>query len=255
MGRILMLTLVLALAGCEDPDRCEFNGAFATASPSGGDGLVPTDSWIWLEVDTDDPPRCFVLDVELTNLDTGDVALGDPIPMEAPDRTLWRLQPTEELDPEADYEVRWRIRSTLFFDTVAAVTDSGVVSFRTDVGPGTLPATPQAIGWRAEVDGPRLGRTPEEATDYADWLELWTEGGRFLLVTDDAPDDALPDRVWRVGSHGHVWSDGELNPLSRTTIRFAAVGLNAQMSPWSDPVVLEVPRAGGTGQGAFEEVE
>lgn len=250
----LIGALAVSLAtGCPQTETCtEFGQAFASISPSGGDGFVPTDSSIWVRLDTEEPSSCFFFDLRLVNLDEGREGLVDSSTIEAPGRLLLGFEPTDGLAADADYEVEWSVNRPGSRTGVPVVVDSGVVSFTTDSGPALLPpAVPEGIGWKAEVDGARLGFDPQDATDYDDWLELWATSGRFLLVQTSEPGEGLPEEVWRLGEFGHVWSDAVLPPGRRLDLRFAALGLNGMLSEWSEGSTLPVPMPANSDQGGF----
>ncbi len=250
----LIGALALSLAtGCPQTEQCTFSAAFASVSPSGGDGFVPTDSSIWVRLDTDEPSGCFFFDLRLVNLDAGREGLSQLSRIESDGRMLLRFEPTDGLAEDADYEVEWSVNRPGSTTGLPVVVDNGVVSFTTDSGPALVaPAVPDGIGWRAEVDGARLGMNPFDAIDYDDWLELWTTSGRFLLVQKSEPEDGTPEEVWRVGEFGHVWSDAVLPPGQRLTLRFAALGLNGMLSEWSEGSTLPVPMPSNSAQGGFE---
>ncbi len=251
---VLIGAVALSLAsGCTETEECTFNQAFASVSPSGGDGFVPTDSSIWVRLDTDEPSHCFFFDLRLVNLDEGREGLIDSSNIEAPGRLLLRFEPTDALAADADYEVEWSVNRPGSRTGLPAVVDSGVVSFTTDSGPALVPpAVPEGIGWKAEVDGARLGISPQAAVDYDDWLELWTTSGRFLLVQMSEPGEGTPEEVWRIGEFGHVWSDAVLPPGRSLTLRFAALGLNGMLSDWSEGSTLPVPMPDSSAEGGFE---
>lgn len=256
IGRALIgaLVVVLLAPGCENTQTCGSGTVFASASPSGGDGFVPTDSSVWLRLDTDEPLSCFTRSVTLINLDDGAEDLVESTQINGPGRALVRFEPAAELAADADYEIAWSVEQRAGMTNFPSPGDQGIVSFHTASGPAIdAPLTPRPIGWKAEVDGPLLGVTPEEATDYDDWLELWTSSGRFLLVTTGPADEGLPEAVWRLGEFGHIWSDAELPPGQRLKLRFAALALNGALSEWSDPATLPVPWPDSSGQGGFEE--
>lgn len=251
---VVIGALVLGLGtGCPQTETCTFGQAFGSVSPSGGDGFVPTDSSIWVRLDTDEPSSCFFFDLKLVNLDEGREGLNDLSRIEAPGRMLLQFEPSDGLAPDADYEVEWSVNRPGTLSGVPNVVDSGVVSFTTDSGPALVPsAVPEGIGWKAEVDGARLGFDPQDAVDYDDWLELWTTSGRFLLVQKSEPADGVPEEVWRIGEFGHVWSDAVLPAGQRLNLRFAALGLNGTLSEWSDGSKLPVPMPDSSAQGGFE---
>lgn len=246
--------VVVLAAGCEAEPECTFLPAFASVSPSGGDGLVPTDASVWVRLDTDEPRRCFFFDVALINLDDGRERLEDPVQIASPGRLLLRNEPTGGLAPDADYEVVWSVNRPGSRDGNPVVVDSGVVSFRTDSGPALdAPAVPVGIGWTAEVAEPALISPFGGSSNATDWLEIWTTEGRFLLVMNGPPDDGLPEEVWRLGEHGHLWSDARLSAGRTLSLRFASLAVNGQLSDWSEPATLTVPAAGGYDEGVFEQ--
>jgi len=255
MRRIACVIASIAVSlstGCNDFARCDFGTTTAAVAPSAGDGLVPLDSAIWLRVDGTTRLHCLEIHVVLIHLDHGSVDLPEPTLITSPERTLLRWDPPTELLPDADYEIQWRVDWALSRNNVL---DQGVASFRTGTEPAVLPPeTPTPLAWRAEMDGPLLGPTPEAATDYDDWLELWTTGGRFLLVETGAPNDA-PEEAWRIGSFGQVWSGAVLEPRAVLQLRFAAMDLTGALSPWSPAVEWTVPDPSTVTQGVFGEEE
>jgi len=245
---IVGLAVGLSAMGCNDAARCDFGTTTAAVAPSAGDGLVPLNSAIWMRVDGTTRLHCLEVHVDLIHLDVGSVDLPDPVLIESPERTLFRWDPPAELLPDADYEIQWSVD---WAPSGSNVLDQGVASFRTGIEPAVIPPeTPTPLTWRAELDGPLLGPTPDAATDYDDWLELWTTGGRFLLVETGAPDDD-PDTAWRIGTFGHVWSPAPLTPRRTHELRFAAVDLAGQRSAWSPAVEWTVPAPSTVTRGGF----
>lgn len=251
----MSVALFLSGPGCAAPLNCAWRQTpTAEAAPSAGDGIVSVDSLVWLHVDpVDGETRCLTTSVSLVDLDEGPVDVTRTLHIESPGRILDAWRPTAPLRPEADHELVWSAT-----DGTTAASRNGVVSFRTGpadfVAPSPLPPTP--LAWFANTEGPRLGVDAADAVDYDDELELWLDGGRFVLMQPaDAVDegsDAPPADVFRLGARGYIWSVEPL-PAGRTVdYRFASLELDGTLSPWGEAVSLPLPFPGYADSGDFE---
>lgn len=248
---VLLALLAVLAAGCPaEGDACrELTTPQAWTgepAPAGGDGRVPTDTLIWLTVDG---PRegvgCLDGTVALADFDGDAVALEPAGRWDSRARALLAWRPASPLDPATDYELRWSTGPD------GEVRDSGVVSFHTDDGPaGAPPEQPELLAWELEVGPPTLAGPQEQLDDYDDWMELQLSRGRLLLVEDGADDPDEDGTVWRIGSWRQVWSAEPLEAHRTMELRFRALDLAGQVSPWSPAIQLRAPGPGRTFDGS-----
>ena len=236
-----------ALSACGDP--CEQGnrpGVTGVASPSAGDGAVPTNAHLVLRVNAFEPLRCTVVRLALVDLRDGPVPLGPVDEVGESTGALFSAIPELTLRPDADYEILWEV------DVAGVLRDSGVGSFRTGDGPDDeAPEVPVPTNWEAEVAPPSFydGAGPLTA---ADWLALDVPGARFVLAAETAVDPSNGARVFALGEHGRIWGNRALTPGALQPLRFLALDLAGNASEWSAPVTLPVPGAGATARGRFD---
>lgn len=246
------LTLLLGFLaiGCpsEPCEVLETPSVSGLAAPAAGDGLVALDSLVWLRVSGPfEDGRCLEGEGSLTDSDGTPIELEDAMKIGSPARALIGWRPVDGLQSDTDYEFRWEVQDG---------EDAGVVSFRTGDEPvSTAPIAPTPLNWETQVGPARLGQNKNEAIDYDDYVEFLVRGGRFVLVHDDAdapPAGTVPEDVFRIGAFGFVWSQEPVTPSRTVDLRFAAMDLAGNISPWSAPVAWPIPATGRTEEGSFE---
>lgn len=255
--RLLCLLLILPSAAWA---QCWQNRAAQSGRvlPSSSDGAVPTNTLVWYLLGytwSTDADEGWTPDVDLQNLGTGGfVDLELIARAEGREQTLWVFQPAVELRPGTEYEISYPPGvgegGFLVEPLGDGRPDRRRALIRTGEGPDReAPPTPVAVGHILEMEDLELFDQGCPQEQYVDQVRFLFEDPTGLVLAARPADaralgDSLDGELEGIGDHGEVLMMSSFTPNTRLELRFRAVDLAGNPSPWGDVSSTQLPGPG-----------